>query len=74
MAGVGGPGAGRVQVDVGLPVFAGFRDSTEFFADEGEIVVGVGVARIETHGLAQVAAGFFELAYFFKDAAEIVLG
>ena len=74
MAGVGAPGAGRVEIDVELPVPTGFGVGGKPVADEGEIVVGVGVGGIEVDGGAQVLAGGFQLAELFEDAAEVEVG
>jgi hypothetical protein len=55
-------------------VFAGFGDGGKFFADEGEIVVGVGILGIETNGFAEMVASWFEVFEIFENAAEIEVG
>ena len=74
MTGVVAPGAEGVEANVGLPVFAGFGDGGKFFADESEIVVGVGILRVETNGFAEMVTGWFEVFEIFEDAAEIEMG
>src|ERR1700751_5200780 len=72
--GVRTPGAGRIELDIGLPMLAGFRGRAEPVTDKSEIVVSVGMAGIEAHGDAQMLARSLQLPELLKDAAEVEMG
>jgi hypothetical protein len=54
VAGVRTPRAGGVQLDVGLPVLAGFAGGAQAVADKGQVVMGISMVGVEVHRDAQV--------------------
>jgi len=71
VAGVDGPGAGSVELDVGLPVFQGPAGLADFFVGEGKVVVRVSVSGRELHRHFVGLNAFLHASGFVEDVAQV---
>ncbi len=53
-------------------MLARFGKRAKLFADEGQVVVGVGIAGVEAHGLPQMLSRRFELSQLLQQASQVV--
>src|SRR5579862_1042370 len=70
-AGMYGPGTGRVELDIGLPVLERLAGFADFLVGERQIVVGVGVGGSELQSSPVGKNSFLHTASLVEHVAEI---